>query len=282
MTLPSQKVRNGLKPLKPDRRDYDFLKTKKLAGVPQTLPSEYDVDAKLWIPDQNIGTENLFQKPVPPMPYGCTNYTQADLCSDEDKTLYDPSWLEEWTHANQNGGTDLRTSLNAVVKHGLRKQDGTIVDIHNAYYNIRPSKYIDAFDAARLAMLSVSIERRGVSVGTPWFATFFPKRDGIIEQPDSYNAAGVGWHNYAVKGWKTINGVPYLKIKPWCGITYGDNGFGYMSRELFNSLIAIPGTAMFTIDKDDADKQTVDMSIVQEIIGYLLWLWNRSLSGLFS
>lgn len=271
MKLPSQRLpKSGLRPLRPDHRDFDYLKTKKFGAVLPDFPTDYNVDAGFWAPDQNEGS-NLFNPPVPPMPYGCTNFTQNDLCSDEDKVLYNPAYTESKTHANAHGGTDLRTSLASIVYDGVQDQKGVVFKkLHPAYFNIRASGIFDYFDAVRLAMYSTKDENRGVSVGTHWYEEFMsPFSDGILPIPSDFTSGSL--HNWAIKGWKTINGRPYLIGKPWIGADYADKGFCYVSRELFNALMNIYGAGAFTIDKllPNEVAQMVDLPFVTWLVSWI-------------
>lgn len=273
MNLP---IKSGLTPTPHDSRDYDLFKTKKLGGIIPAFPDNYSTDANLWMPDQNA-VNPLFTPPVPSLPEGCSDYTQTDLCMDEDGVLYNPMDIENITHANANGGTDLRTSLNAVLK--LRKN-------HPAYFNIQPDiqkgGVIDWFDAMRLAQTLGKMENRAVSVGTPWFPEFMHPVKGIIPTPNwSLTVPGtsisrVSWHNWAIKGWKTINGQVYLIGKPWIGKDYGDGGYCYFSRSVFNQLMSINGTAAFTLDKllPNEKPETVDSSVKQWLVSFFTRLFS--------
>lgn len=240
---------SGLKPTPHDHRDYDLLKTKKFGAVLPAFPESYSTDRFLWFPNQNEPC-TLFTPPVPPLPYGCTDYTDSDLLADEDGKLFNPEDIENITHANANGGTDLRTSLSAAVK---------LHPDHPAYFAVKPDipqgGYIDWFDAMRIAQTIGMNENRAVSVGTPWFPEFMNPVNGIISITDwSLTVPGttiprISWHNWAVKGWKTINGEVYLIGKPWLGAGYGDKGFAYFSRDVFNRLMSIPGTGAYVLDK---------------------------------
>lgn len=226
-------MKSGLKPTPHDYRDYDLLKTKKLGGIP-AFPENYCTDVGLWTPNQNADEQY----------FGCTNYTQTDLLIDEDRKLYNPMELENITHANANGGSDLRTSFQAVVK---------LHADHPTFFAVRPDidrgGVIDWFDAMRVAMIIGKPENRAVSVGTPWFPEFSHPIEGIIYAFLNWALNRASWHNWAVKGWKTINGETYLICKPWLGNKYGDKGFSYFNRADFNRLMSINGTAAFTLDK---------------------------------
>lgn len=252
----------GLKPLPYDYRDYDLHKTLGATAAP-AFPDDLNVDAGLWTPDQNVGGDAFN---LPPMPNGCTDYAQTDLCIDEDRALLDPMLLEQVTHANALGGIDMRTSLSAALK----------VFSRTAYFRITAVAPLDFFDAIRLAMLSTEDEHRAVSVGTPWFLEWGnPLRGGILPLPASFSTLGLGWHNWKVAGWKTIGGAPYLICKMWCGESYGDEGFVYMSRELCNAVLNISGTAAYTMTKVTASTvQTIDFDFVKFCVSFIRDLFS--------
>jgi hypothetical protein len=82
----------------------------------------------------------------------------------------------------------------------------------------------------------------GVPIGTPWF----PEGnrvggDGVVPPALTLNqerAVTLPWYNWAIKGWKTINGTPYLTGKLWQGKNIGDNGWLYFDRDFINRLPA--------------------------------------------
>lgn len=217
---------------------------------------------------------------VPPLPFGCTTYAQTDLCINEDKTLLDPMRLENVTHSSERGGIDIRESLGAAVQVFNRA----------AYFNVHDGPLLDAFDAVRVALYITKDERRSVSIGTPWFpqwsnagfgtesvkntdGTFTLRAAGApttimpaVDIPLYYTgilgrffALRLSWHNWVICGWKEINGVPYLIGKPWLGASWADGGFCYFSREVFNSVMTVTGTAAFTLAKKPATSvQTIN------------------------
>jgi hypothetical protein len=255
----------GLKPLPYDRRDFDLHKTFGATAAP-AFPDSYSVENGLWCPNQNIGGE-VFN--LPPMPYGCTDYTQADVCADEYKELKNPLLLENITHANARGGIDMRESLSACLYPTPLQQ--LRLGWITAYFRITATAPLDFFDAIRLAMLSTKDERRSVSVGTPWYPVWNdPLRGGILPIPASFNTSGLGWHNWKVAGWKTIGGAPYLICKVWAGPDYGDHGFVYMSRELCDAVLNISGAAAFTLTKvKPTDVRTIDFDFVKWCVGFI-------------
>ncbi len=268
-------IKNGTFPTKKDHRDYSLLKTRKFGAVPATLPDSYSASNTLWIPDQETGS-TLFTPPLAPEPYGCTNFSQCQLCINEDGRLYNPAYLESITHANARGGYGVRESLKTVVKYGVQDQQGTIHTNHPAFFNIQPSGAIDAFDAVRLAMFSASVEKRGVSVGSPyWLQWGAVGPNGILPPPD-YDLQFASWHNWVCEGWNTIDGVTYLRCQMLQGANYGKGGIVFMPREQFNATMAVNGSIMFTLDKlmPGEQVQTVDMNIVQMIVSFIRQLFH--------
>lgn len=258
-------MQSGLRPTRADARDYDLIKSEHprlyagLASLP-SFPAEFDVDAGLWVPNQLEPQAFTGLPNIPALPFGCTSYSQSDLCVDDDGRLYNPMDLEAITHANAQGGAEIRVALDAAKKAFGR----------TAYFNIRPSGIIDAFDAARLAMYSGQPEKRAVSVGSIWYNAWMRiGSDGILSMPSVLRILGP-WHNWVICGWVTINGVLYLKGKSWQGPEFGKGGFHYISREVFNSIMSVPGTVMFTITNlPPSQIQTVDMNIVERIMSFM-------------
>src|SRR4051794_39058246 len=124
------KLQNGLKPVRPDHRDFDFHKSFGTA-IPPTFPTEYNTDANLWQPDQNAMG----------LPFGCTGFTQASLCEDEDGSKCDPAYIYDHTSPFvRDRGRDIRASLDVIRKNNLREYDTGHVapgTQRTAYFNIR-------------------------------------------------------------------------------------------------------------------------------------------------
>ncbi len=263
-------MKSGLKIIQKDRRDLDYFATKgfaKLAGV-TTLPLQYSVDAGLRIPNQEAEDDN-FTPSVPPLPFGCTDYAQSELLADEDGKLYNPMDIENITHASANGGGDIRAALKAVTK---------LHPDHPKYFNINPSMGMDYFDAARLAMLIAATEKRGVSVGSPfWHQWNAVGPNGILPAPD-YDITEATAHNWVIKGWDTIAGATYLTAQMLQGKEFGNKGFVYVPREQFNATMAVSWATMFTLDKITNDEQikTVGSPIIQEIVDFIRSLFSHA------
>lgn len=230
-------MKHGLQRPTLDHRDRDFLKSFKLRGVAPVFPDEYNTDAGLWMPDQN--TVNPEFPNTPSQPNGCTNFTQGDISADLDGKLKDPAVLEALTHANQNGGYDIRESLL------MAKRIGWIT----GFYNIQAYAPLDYFDAIRYAAFSGYPEKRSVSIGTPWYPDWqidAVRKTSIMSMPPDLNDANLGWHNWKIGGWKTIAGESYLKCKPLEGKNVGDGGWLYFDRPTINAVMALKYTIAFT------------------------------------
>jgi hypothetical protein len=257
---------SGLLPLKNDRRDFDLLATRqhKLAGL-TSLQLSYSVrDATQRIPNQQV-EDRSFNPPCPELPFGCTDVAQATICSFEDGFLHNPMDLENVTHANANRGVDMRTSLSATTR---------VWAGHPAYFRVYNQLGMDMFDAVRLGMLATSNEKRAVSIGTPFFWEWHSPdpATGILRVPSfDLKSLGTTWHDWVVSGWDTFNDKPYLECIALQGQGYGKDGITYMSREVFNALMAIPGTGAFTVDKimPGEKVQTIGSPVLQEIINFI-------------
>lgn len=270
-------IRGG-KPTRLDRRDFDFFKSHgfgALTAVPN-LPDEFNTDAGFWMPDQQVtqtyAVPGFPDLTVPAMFEGCTDWATADICVDQDKKLYNPLDIENITHANANGGGDLRTALKAAVQLGWIKQ----------FFNIQANGILDWLDAFKVAQYSAQPEIRSLTIGTKWYKEFNSVGiDGILPIPTNFNDPHATWHDWAGKGWVIKNGVTYLKCKPWEGSSYGDNGFVYISRELINALMNIKGTAAFTSsDLPKEDIVTIGSVWVQNIVNFVLSILSKSTTSM--
>lgn len=250
----------GTQPTKLSHKDYDFHKTfgsivftnKDAHVIPPSFEPEYLTDAGLDMPDQDAMG----------LPFGCTDVTQAELCIDETLEMVSPFDLEKVTHANALGGFDIRASLDAARKLGW----------FDAFFNIRHPQ-LDMFDSIRLAMCSGAPEKRSVSVGTPWFKEWQGYQGMVMPNPDLNQTLTV-WHNWSIKGWKSINGVSMLIGKSWQGDKVGDKGFQYFPREVINSIFSVSGTVAFTATQvKPANIQTVDLPLLQWIWSHLMGYW---------
>lgn len=258
-------IKHGARPTKIDHRDYDFKKSFGAFKKAVPFPPEYNTDWGLTMPNQDT-QNNFFNPPVPALPFGCTDYTTAEVATDLDDTFGadNPMKIENITHANVLGGGDIRQSLLA----------GKSLGWFTGIFNIQAYGQ-DYFDAIRDAMASGGTEKRSVSTGTPWYSIFESVGDtGILDAPQNFSTVGLPWHNWKICGWKTIGDQVYLVGKTWQGSTYGDKGLVYFSRPLINSLMAIEGAAAFTATTGQLPPiSTISTTWLQWLISNARNLW---------
>lgn len=243
-------VKSGTRATRKSRKDYSH---RSFGAIQVPFPPEYNTDAGLLIPDQN--TDGL--------PFGCTDESQSEITNDlVGKSITNPWQLEAVTHANQLGGYDIRQSLLSAKKLGWI----------TGFFNIEAIGQ-DMFDAVRDAQASGGTEKRSVTLGTKWFPEFEQVGvTGLLPMPD-FKGNTFTWHNWAIKGWKTINGQPYLVGVSWQGDKYGDKGFHYLSRPLFNQLMAVPGSVAFTATRGELPPiTTISLSWLAWLISNVRYL----------
>ena len=254
-------IQNGLKPIYRKKTDRSFHRT--FGGVtPTEFPDEFSVDAGLTMPDQVA--DGLFQ--------GCTAYTQQELCTDQDHKLYD-DYKEHYmrtlalTGSPFGVGCDIRDSLKVAIAYYNR----------GAYYAVESSKF-DWFDSIRSVMLTnfqVNGIKCSVSVGTPWFKIFDIQvvgKDGKVPVVNKFDTdpMSISWHNWAVKGWKMIDGKPWMLVKSWQGKNVGDGGWYYVSRETINAVLSIKWTGAYTVaPRNPVNIVTVKWTITDMLINLM-------------
>jgi len=240
----------GLKRPNLKRTDYDLHPTfGTLASVP-TFPPTYDTGGQgFGLRDQNADGQ----------PFGCTNYSQAELATDLTGIVRKPLDLEAATQANARGGYHIRDSLDAARKLGWFKW----------YFQINPTSVLDYFDAIRYAQLmgAPNHERRTVTLGTPWFASWQTainagKRIMPMPTPDELSAIArnvnaYGWHNWVIDGWAPYSGVVTLRAKSW----QGQRDPIYFPREVINVVMALKYTVAYTPTMLDAPNHVRRISL---------------------
>lgn len=251
------RTQDGVLKIKPDHRNYSA----HTFGATFAFPTELNLDAGFGFPDQNaLG-----------LPEGCTAFAQSELCQDEDKAQYQPKYTYEKTifmmGIPDGQPCDMPTSLKSTKVYGVLGKDETTdleasKHIRGAYYQVE--KNGDWFDGIRSAM---TLNKCSVSVATQWFGSFERVgKDGIVSNIFSTDFS---WHNYAVKGWKIINGETYLIVKSWQGSFFGDDGYCYFSRSVINRLLEVSGSGAFIVAPyDPSNVQTVKLGILQTILSY--------------
>lgn len=284
-------VQNGIQKTKRDHRDYSFHKTFGTTRFDVgSLPQEFNIDAGLWMPDQNAFG----------LPFGCTGFTQGDLIADQDKEIPNPAYIYDATPPHDRSlGRSLRASFKVICDKDmlfpLLNDPTKTLKPRPKYFSVKPAGRIDWFDAVRIAIFVNQHEFRSVSVGSPWFSEWnnagsgtevvkepngtytlrvAPQgKSGILPAPAKYTWGVIG-HNWKISGWKVIDGVEYLIGKPWQGENFGDNGWVYVSREIFNKTMQVNGSSAFTVADDDAPIKTVGWDIIEIIVSFIRDLWQ--------
>ena len=247
---------SGLLKIKPDKRDYHFLKTFG-ATVFDTagLPAQFSVYDGRIIPNQD-NPDARFNPIIPPLPEGCTGESTSFICALEDtEKVFNPQFTYISTPPHETtGGRDIRDALQSTIDTGLMDSNGVIGYKRLAYFNVYGTSTISDYDAVKIALWINQNEKRAVSVGS-WFYpewVWNTKMDGIVCTP-SFNTSNATMHNWIVTGWTTILGVEYLECIPWLGMNFGNNGLMYMSKDIFNALMAQPFSGAFTITKEPSN-----------------------------
>lgn len=240
------------------------------ASAISTIP-DFNVDRGGWNPDQNNDNR----------PYGCVGYTSADYFYDVTGLTFShdfclagakylagekPTGLGTSFHA----GLDARVGMGGLLANqtmGLAAADEFTAEDWSKWFDAQKKQAHnfdqngvrdvlgngDAFDSIILACYQT---RRGVSIGSPWIyeapSDFFTGQwikwnaDYTCPSPNpATNYFFFPWHSYAIKGKKTINGVPYAIVKFWRSSAAD---FVYFNRETLNLLMSINGAGALTID----------------------------------
>lgn len=274
-------MNHGTRPTYPKRKDWDYIKTEHpllYAGIAPapTFPSEFYTDAGFPIPSQNAEGQ----------PFGCTNYSQAQLATNLMKVWHDPKDLEAITHANTKGGYDITASLDACLPPKLLHPErlGWI----GAHFNIDATGKLDYTDAFKLAQVSGGGELRSITWGTPWFPSWeracnpFNNPSAIMPMPTDEELANIRrnlnaypWHNSVLDGYGTDTGQTLYRDASWQGNTVGKHGFVYFTRDVINVVQNLKGTvARIPAAIKPGNPKTIDLNLVQWIMSH----W-RSLLG---
>lgn len=275
-------ITNGIKPVKKDHRDRSFHRTFG-ATVPPIFPESFNIDNGFGFPDQNA--DGLFE--------GCTGYSQSEICMDEDKQKYLPSYTYDKTlfmEGQERGQPcNFRDSLKSLILWGP-STDGTDYSAsknrRGAYYMLEKNSGLDWFDTFRQTLLVNVSGPRSISVASPWFSQWSGSNvgpEGVLITLSDYS-----WqfgHNWKNPGWETVGAVPYVLGKTWQGPNYGHQGWARFSRENINAIMEVPGAAAAIVFKEDPanpdDVQLVKLTILDWVESYTRILLSR-LGKLFS
>ena len=255
-------TKSGTRPIKrvPRRKFHRNFGSTSVDSIP-----DFNLDAGLWTPDQNADKA----------PTECVGYTRSEILTDKFKKIQSPDfgyaaalWLEG--NGPSDSGVDFHLGLESAVVVGSIDIDQSpisaakngelfVSDINNypdslrklALANSQNGVYDvlgngDAFDSILSALYTGKV---GVSIGTPWFQQWEQATTSGMLPPvnDLSKVDSLPWHNWVIKGKKTVNGISFLVAKTHQGKGYGDNGFTLYDRDTINRVLSIPGTGAMTI-----------------------------------
>lgn len=226
--------------------DYSLERTFKPLGATELLklPDSYNADIGVGFPDQIKDGK----------PNACAAYAQTETAQNEYGLDFDPAYLYDKTcliEGTEDGApcNDIRNSFKASEIYGNKPTNGG-----DPLQYRRTAKYFDVdkvqksyFEGARNALWLNRLNHRTVSVGTPWtWGTTLPA-NGMFPALKKYEwKEGVVGHDWVICGWETVDGVPYLLGKAWLGPLWGWSGYGRMPKQVFDKLMNISGTFMYT------------------------------------
>lgn len=295
-------MNNGVLPVKKDHRAYSATRTLGALGALapdlSLLPESYNCDAQFRFPDQNA--EGL--------PQGCTGYAQSELCQNEDGIPYQARYTYDKTlflEGKKEGvpcniENSLKTTLlwgvlpnstslnNAAINFYDSTDEEAAKHKRGGYFTIELNYGLDWYDSMKNMIWASRSWKGSVSLAAPWF----PEWSGVKVNSTGIVSAPVGWmwfsgHNPVITGWTTTdtkgkllrNGESFLIVKSWQGKLFGDNGYMYYSREIFNRLMAVGGSAAFLLIPADmynpADVRLVKLTWRDWVTSYLRFLTSR-------
>lgn len=271
-------IKNGIRPVRSQPRRQVH---KHLGVFGATLPiNDFCVDPNIWWPDQNSERAQT----------ECVGYEGADILCDIFKVITSPDWI--YMRALQlegvgptTEGADPHRGLQAITAFGAPLIEQVPINAWNQgeLFCANPKNWPDWVqndatpyringsgtalgngDAFTSIITAVRNLNHGVSVATLWFPEFEnPDARGIVPTPTRI-PAGLGGHNYSVKGMKTIDGVRYAMVKSHQGRGIGDNGWLYFNRETLNFAIQSTPTGGAFSPLIDANRLLSLINIITE------------------
>lgn len=247
-----------------------FPEAAGLAGIP-----DFNTDAGLWMPDQDQDGA----------PSECTGYWNADAATDIFKKLFSPDWhyaMTLWLEGeipNELGADPdvamqvgvLLGFLTSVSEGGAPFNAKSVGELYAANWRnwgsvpssvaapFAQNGVLDALgngDPLSSIIAASYTAKMPVSCTTPWYMEWNESTppSGVMPMPASpslLTVPGYGqipYHNYAIKGQKTINGQVYGIVKAWNGANFGDHGFGYIGQDVAQAVFTQPQTGARIFD----------------------------------
>lgn len=195
-------------------------------------------------PDQLNYDGSLFDDVQPPGNVECTCYTVCDIAEDQNNIEFDIKDL--WKRIVSTAfGADPREPLGKAASKGV---DGGLLPVGqtvrlknwSTYFRADTGSF-DAFDNVRSALM---IAQSPVGAATYWYDEWLTMPTPLPVGQNTLNG-----HMYSIEGWTQINGQPHLIIEAWVGKKL------YMSREVFNTAMAVYGATAWVLSTKEIDER---------------------------
>lgn len=256
-------MRSGTRPA----QHLQEVRSFRFGAVEPASITDFCVDRGGWFPDQDAEGA----------PTECVGYKNADYMYDLTGTVFSPDFLyaaARYVDGSGAGvdGTSFHAGVEALVAVGaisalaasdfsaITKGELAISDFsawsslqkknalqnaQNGVRNVLVGPY-DAFDSILLAAFQTG---KGISVGSQWYVDFNNAPGGQISAYTPGPSAL--WHNFAVKGKRTISGKEFAMVK-WWNIRDDQQGdakyWRFFDRPTLNALMTTQGAGALTID----------------------------------
>lgn len=281
-------IKHGVNPPKKQiRRTFPHVfGAVNVAAIP-----DFNYDKGLWMPDQDADFA----------PTECTGYSTADMIADMTGIIPSPDFSFAagiWTEgvAPNTAGVEFPKTMQGAVLRGTvpigaallsAKNQGElyVADINHwqaalPYVKNKQNGVLNVLgngspsNSILSAMLTSGLS---VSVATPWFPEFDNAPNGVVPELNiaGRDLGGLPWHNWNIKGKKTVNSQWRFPGKSWQGTKVGDSGLLHFSPSTIDTLFSIPGTAAAIFDKTAlrflyvAEMMLSDFSTINRFLPYL-------------
>lgn len=255
----------GLIMPKRDRRDFSYKKYFG-AGLPLEIP-DFEVGTQFPVKDQGVSD-------------ACTAFALASVSEDQEEKELEPAYgfakTKQIMGSWQSWGADPRSALKSVINYGSLEVgvspysfqtngrnfcadwknwdpnlDG-VAKIHRKHSFMTLDGQGDLFDSIRSIMYQhKDSDRTSAFVGIYWQPEWTYAPGGVVEHYGPDRSLG---HALKIVGQKTIDGIPYLKVKNSWNVAVGDAGYYYFSREVANNLVFAYG--VFDISPETVKRET--------------------------
>lgn len=256
----------NLKPRKASSKDYSFHRSNKTLLKSRTLGA-------VQFPEQLIFASPILSQDQE----NCTAFSSVATRANEIANgNFDPEqfWNDELSFAGvtTSQGFDIEVPAATGKLKGFSPVGNPTLrqDSPSAYFWVHASNGLDLFDSCRAAMLS---QNRPLQGGVVWMNDWTNAQGGIINTNGTSVAGG---HCIKIAGWKAINGTTYMILQNSWGPTFGDLGFFYISRAIFNGSFNTFGIYYWSDDPNQNIKTLGSIqALYQNVITLIKSFFNR-------